>query len=72
MRQQQCACGQPQGIGHGETRRHAESVDTGGIQVRQVRHEEGRHERIEQLMSIVGCEFMRTETNVLKCQSVRT
>ena len=31
--------------GQSEARRHAESVDTGGIQVRQVRHEEGRHER---------------------------
>ena len=37
--------GQSQRIGQGDARRHAESVDTGGIQVRQVRHEEGRHER---------------------------
>ena len=28
--------------------------------------------KIEQLTSIMGCEFMRTETNVLKCQSART
>ena len=37
--------GQSEGTGQGEARRHAESVDTGGIQVRPVRHEEGRHER---------------------------
>ena len=37
--------GQSQRAGQSEARRHAESVDTGGIQVRQVRHEEGRHER---------------------------
>ena len=28
--------------------------------------------KTEQLMSIMGYEFMRTETNVLKCQSART
>ena len=37
--------GQPQRIGQGEARRHAESMDTGGIQVRQVRHGESRDER---------------------------
>ena len=37
--------GQSQETGQSESRRHAESVDIGGIQVRQVRHEEGRHER---------------------------
>ena len=38
--------GQPQRTGQSEARRHAESVDAGGIQVRQVCHEdEGRHER---------------------------
>ena len=37
--------GQPQRIGQDEARRHAESVDAGRIQVRQVRQEEGRHER---------------------------
>ena len=38
--------GQSQRIGQGEACRHAESVDTGSIQVRQVRREEeGRHER---------------------------
>ena len=37
--------GQSQRAGQSEARRHAESVDAGGIQVRQVRHEEGRHER---------------------------
>ena len=37
--------GQPLRIRQSEARRHAESVDTGSIQVRQVRHEEGRHER---------------------------
>ena len=36
--------GQPQRIGQSEAR-HAESVNTRGIQIRQVRHEEGRHER---------------------------
>ena len=36
---------QSQWIGQGEARRHAESVETGGIQVRQVRSTEGRHER---------------------------
>ena len=35
---------QSQRIWLGEARRHA-AVDTGGIQVRQVRHAEGRHER---------------------------
>ena len=67
--------GQQQRIGQGEARRHAEFVETGGIiQGRQVRHEEGRHERepsrlndetaaeptIEQLMNIIGYEFVRT------------
>ena len=36
--------GQPQRTGQSEARRHSESVDTGGFQVRLVRHEEGRHE----------------------------
>ena len=37
---------QPQETGQGEARRHAESVDTGGIEGRPVRHEEGgyKHE----------------------------
>ena len=34
----------PKRTGHSEARRHAESVDTGGIQVKEVRRE-GRHER---------------------------
>ena len=34
--------GQPQGFGQCETRRHAESLDTGGFQVREVRRQE-RH-----------------------------
>ena len=46
-------------------------MDTGGIQVRQVRHEEGRHvnpadlmtkPKIEQLMSLMGYEFVKGET----------
>ena len=36
--------GQPQMIGQGETRRHAKPVDTGGLQVRKVRHEEGGYD----------------------------
>ena len=36
--------GQPQRTGQGEARRHAVYMDTGGIQVRKVRHEESRHE----------------------------
>ena len=65
--------GQPQRNGQGERRRHAELVDTGGIQVGQVRQEESRYEResadlmtkplpgpnIEQLMRIMGYKFMR-------------
>ena len=63
--------GQSQGAGQSEARRHAESVDTGGIQVRQVRHEEGRHEplpkpKIEQLKSLMGYEFVKGETGALK------
>ena len=63
--------GQPQGTGQSEARRHVESEDTGSFQVGPVRHEEGRHERepsqlddeaarpkIEQLMSIMGYEFL--------------
>ena len=66
--------GQPQRNGQGETRRHAEPVDTGGIQVGQVRQEESRYEResadlmtkplpgpkIEQLMRTSGYKFMRS------------
>ena len=37
--------GQPQRSGQGEARRRAESVDTGGIQIWPVHHEESRHER---------------------------
>ena len=37
--------GQSQRTGQGETRRHAKPVDTGGIQVKEIRHEESRHER---------------------------
>ena len=37
--------GQPQRSGQGEARRRAESVDTGGIQIWLVHHEESRHER---------------------------
>ena len=33
------------GSGQSEARRHAESVDTGGFQIRRVLHEESRHER---------------------------
>ena len=33
------------GLGLGEARRHADSVDTRSIQVKQVRHEESRRER---------------------------
>ena len=71
--------GQSQRAGQSEARRHAESVDTGAIQVRQVRHEEGRHERepsrltkplpkprVEQLMSLMGYDFVKGETGALK------
>ena len=78
--------GQSQRAGQSEACPHAEPVNTGGFQVGQVRHEEGRHEReplrlndetdveigIEQLMNIMANEFMRTETKVLRCQSART
>ena len=37
--------GQPQRNGQGETRRHAKLMDTGGIRVENVRHEESLHER---------------------------
>ena len=36
--------GQPQRIGQGETRRRAKPVDTGGLQVRKVRHEESGYD----------------------------
>ena len=63
--------------GLGEARRHAECVGTGGIQFRQVRHEEGRLERERRRLDgetsaeienraahehFMGYEFMRTET----------
>ena len=72
--------GQSQRIRQGEARQHAESVDTGGIQVRQVRHEKVRSMnpadimtkpmprlKIEQLVNIMGDEFMGSETKVSKC-----
>ena len=37
--------GQPQRIGQGETRRHAELVDARSLQVKKVPHEEGGYER---------------------------
>ena len=33
------------GLGKSEARRHAESVDTGGLQIGPIYHEESRHER---------------------------
>ena len=62
--------GQPQRIGQGEARRHAEPVDTGGVQVRKVRHEKvGTNvnpadlkalpgPKIEQLTEIMGYDFV--------------
>ena len=44
------------GDGQSEARRHAESVDTGGIQVRQAR----------QLVTLMGYEFVKGETGALK------
>ena len=37
--------GQPWRSGESKARRHAESLDTGGFQIRPVHHEESRHER---------------------------
>ena len=38
-------CGQAKRIGQGESRRHAKPEDTGGIQVKKIRHEGSGHER---------------------------
>ena len=37
--------GEPQGFGHGEARERATSVDTRGVQVREVRHQESGYAR---------------------------
>ena len=63
--------GQPQRIGQSEARRHAESVDTGGIQVRWVRDGTSVNPadlmtkplpkpKIDQLVNLMGNEFMKT------------
>ena len=78
--------GQPQGIGQGEARRHAESVDTGGFQIWPVHHEESRHEResrrpltkpsakpkIEQLLGIMGYRFIGDDVDSKKGRSTGT
>ena len=62
--------GQPQRSGQGKACRYAESVHTGGLQSRAIRHEEGRHERETswqgQLMSIMVYEFLRTDVDSLE------
>ena len=73
--------GQSQRAGQSEARRHAESVDTGGIQVRQgsstkkvgtsvnpadLMTKPLPKLKIEQLMSLMGYEFVTGETGALK------
>ena len=77
--------GQPQRPGQSEARRHAEPVDTGGIRIRSISHEEDWHDcepcrsdgetvtkqKVEQLMSIMGYEFLENDKSLRKNRPTR-